>query len=655
LFATGGVFGALGNIWVLITFLAGTPASVVAPAYFAFYAALVLGMAGIGSFPAVPRRGTDLARMILDGIIIAGSLFVVASVAVFPQLLAPSGGGITADTVLPVIDVAVASLAMLLILRVGRSDRPALALLSAGFTLYAGTDLTYAVLNSSAHPLPFGSPVDIGWITGYALIGLAALHPAAAAMSKDPQPKDASPTVGTILVFAILAGAAIVSMFSFGPLASFSLTSGLLWLILLLTIAARQVLLIVDNDLLRHGLERRVAERTIELRDLTRRSELLLSSVGEGIYGVDRAGLVTFVNPAGSRTLGYAADELIGQQAHAAFHAPQQDGTPFPLELCYVTEAIRDGTVTNAEQDVYRQANGKTFPVEVTSTPMANGDRVQGAVVVFRDITQRQEVDRLKSEFVSMVSHELRTPLTSIRGTLGLLAGGALGALPATVMRMIDLALDSCARLTRLINDILDIERIESGTMPMDVGTHRADDLIETATAQLQVLAAQVDVRLVISKAEGVVHADADRVVQTLINLLDNAIKFSPVGTTVDVSSHLRGPFVEFRISDQGRGIPEEKLESIFRRFEQVDSSDAREKGGSGLGLAISRSVIERLGGRIWAESVEGAGSTFRFTLPRSSTDQVTPATGTLTADPDTQRERHERQENPERATAGLP
>jgi signal transduction histidine kinase len=215
-----------------------------------------------------------------------------------------------------------------------------------------------------------------------------------------------------------------------------------------------------------------------------------------------------------------------------------------------------------------------------------------------------------------MVSHELRTPLTSIRGSLGLLAGGALGQLSPAATRMAGLALDSSDRLTRLIDDILDIERIESGVLTFNLAPHPARELIEGAVEHLQVLAAEVGVRVEIGPVAGEVKADADRVVQTLVNLVGNAIKFSPRGGLVTVSARRRGAFVEFRISDQGRGIPEEKLESIFGRFEQVDSSDAREKGGFGLGLAISRSMVERLGGRIWAENNPDRGATFRFTLP---------------------------------------
>jgi signal transduction histidine kinase len=231
-------------------------------------------------------------------------------------------------------------------------------------------------------------------------------------------------------------------------------------------------------------------------------------------------------------------------------------------------------------------------------------------------VTQRREVDRLKGEFVSMVSHELRTPLTAIRGSLGLIAGGALGPLSPPAARMVDIALVSSERLTRLINEILDIERIESGVLSMELADHSAFDLVESAVGQVQVLAESADVTVLAARTEGQVHADADRVVQTLINLLDNAIKFCRPGGLVVVESELLGAFVEFRIRDDGRGVPEDKLDRIFARFEQVDSSDAREKGGSGLGLAISRSIVERLGGRIWAANNAEGGATFSFTLP---------------------------------------
>lgn len=624
LLAAAGAATALGNVLILVVHLSrpdddgGTGVS--SPA---FVLALVCGLLGLGTFSAAPRRLTDLFRMVFDGVTISGALFIILVNRVPEMLQGPS----TLNVLLPLIDVAVATFAVLIFLRASSRDRAVLVFLCGGSALYAATDIVF-VLQKAFHPdHGYGTPTDVGWMAGYALIGLAALHPAAAATPREEGLKELSPVVGTVVIFSLVVGAAVsgMSLYSSEPAGSSAVP--LLWLLVLVAIAARQLLLIADNDTLRFSLERMVRERTAELERAIQHSELLLSSVGEGIYGVDRAGVVTFVNPAGERTLGYRAEALIGHGAHTLFHADRSDGTPYPVASCYITEAIEQGLVTNAEEDVYRRADGGRFSVEVTATPLTGTGSQGGAVVVFRDITQRLEVDRLKSEFVSMVSHELRTPLTSIRGSLGLLVGGAMGTLPGNALRMVTLALDSCARLTRLINDILDIERIESGTMPMEFGDHRAAALVETAAEQLQILATQVGVTLTIAGTDGYVHADADRVVQTLINLMDNAIKFSPRGSTVEVTSTVLDDVVEFRVADQGRGIPQDKIDRIFSRFEQVDSSDARDKGGSGLGLAISRSVVERQGGRIWAESIEGLGATFRFTLPLATgPDHLGPA-----------------------------
>jgi len=181
--------------------------------------------------------------------------------------------------------------------------------------------------------------------------------------------------------------------------------------------------------------------------------------------------------------------------------------------------------------------------------------------------------------------------------------------------------LASSLRLGRLISDILEVERIHSGVMPMEVSQHRAIDLVVAAVDQVRLVAETAHVNLNIGTVEGVVAADADRAQQTLINLLDNAIKFSLPGSAVHVRTRAVGAFLEFAITDSGRGIPPDKLDAIFRRFEQVDSSDARDHGGTGLGLAISRSIVERLGGRIWAENNAGRGATLKFTLPRIPTE----------------------------------
>ena len=273
--------------------------------------------------------------------------------------------------------------------------------------------------------------------------------------------------------------------------------------------------------------------------------------------------------------------------------------------------------MSSAEEDTYLRADGTMFPVEITASPLLDEERISGAVVVFRDVTQRHEVDRMKNEFLSVVSHELRTPLTSIRGSLGLLSSGALMELTPQAERMVSIAVESSDRLTRLINDILDIERIQSGKLPMSLVPRDASALLRATAVELGGLAAASEVRIQIGACEGRVLADEDRIVQTLTNLVGNAIKFSPPGSTVRLETEVAADQVTFSVSDTGRGIPDDKLEAVFAPFEQVDSSDARQKGGTGLGLAISRGIVERHGGRIWAESLLGSGTTVRFTLPR--------------------------------------
>ncbi len=232
------------------------------------------------------------------------------------------------------------------------------------------------------------------------------------------------------------------------------------------------------------------------------------------------------------------------------------------------------------------------------------------------DITERREVERAKDEFTSVVSHELRTPLTSIRGSLGLLESGVLGPLPEKGQRMIEIAVENTDRLVRLINDILDIERIDSGKIDMQKGPCDGAELIKCAVESLESLAANAGIILRAETAPVAISADRDRIHQTLTNLISNAVKFSPAGSVVEVSCAQHGGEVVFSVTDEGRGIPADKLDSIFERFQQVDASDSREKGGTGLGLAICRTIVENHDGRIWVESKPGEGSTFSFALP---------------------------------------
>ena len=628
LWALACLSGACGNLGLLL-FGAQAGRHSISPSDITLMVTLVLAVAGVASFPVTRRRGTDTARMMLDGVVIGGSLLALGATRVWPTVMNSSAQVTAVNLATPVIDIVVATLAALLFLRGSSVDRPTLGGAAIGFAAFAVSDLLYAVHLAEESSFGLGSPMDLGWLVGYALIAWAVRNPRALGQPTDGPRAETSPVLGTAAVFGVFLLAGALSLL-IGDGARPSAVTPVLWAIVLLAVLGRQFALVLDNEQLRRTLEQRVEERTRSLRQVTRQSELLVNSVGDGIYGVDRFGLITFVNPAAAAALGYESLELIGHDAHATFHAPAAPGQPFPSESCYIVEAIRDGVMANAEEDNYLRADGAEIPVEVTATPLTDDGQTLGAVVVFRDVTQRREVDRLKSEFVSMVSHELRTPLTAIRGSLGLLAGGALGPLTPPATRMVDIALVSSERLTRLINEILDLERMDAGALPMELDTHTARSLVDTAIAQASVLALEAGVRLRVLRADGEVRADADRVVQTLLNLIGNAIKYSEPGQEVTIHSARRGSFVEFYVSDSGRGIPDDKLDAVFARFQQVDSSDAREKGGSGLGLAISRSIVERLGGRIWAGNNPDGGAVFRFTLPVATT----PANDALRPEP---------------------
>jgi PAS domain S-box-containing protein len=376
--------------------------------------------------------------------------------------------------------------------------------------------------------------------------------------------------------------------------------------------------------------ERKQAEiqlRTVneKLEELSRKHQLILNTAADGIFGLDLDGHATFLNASGAAMIGCTLEELAAGRIHNVIHHTHADGTPFPAEDCPTLAAMKNGETTQVTDDLFWRKDGSSFAAEYSSTPMRDEDgSIMGAVVTFRDITERRAVQRLKDEFVSLVSHELRTPLTSIRGALGLLAGGLLTAAPEKGQRMLEIAVNNTDRLVRLINDILDLERIDSGKVTLVKARCQPGLLLLESAELIRPMAEKAGIGIEVgAAAEASVWADPDRILQTLSNLLSNAIKFSPAGTTIHVSATSEGDEVIFRVADQGRGIPSQKLEKIFERFQQVDASDSRQKGGSGLGLPICRSIIAEHGGELGVESVLGAGSIFSFSLPVAAPHRI--------------------------------
>jgi PAS domain S-box-containing protein len=358
---------------------------------------------------------------------------------------------------------------------------------------------------------------------------------------------------------------------------------------------------------------------TAILRDISDRkqTELALSqqaaiieSSGDAIISIDLEGNIVSWNVSAERLYGYTSEEMIGRSIRAIPSDRLGEETR-------ILKAIQQGEQIQYLETTRQRKNGTLVEVGLSFSPVRDAtNQVIGVSVIARDITDRKQIDRMKDEFVSVVSHELRTPLTSIHGSLGMLASGLLKPDSDQGKRMLQIAVDSTDRLVRLINDILDIERIESGRVKMEKEFCQVDDLLTEAVNVVQALADKAGVTLSIESLPIQVWADPDRIVQTLTNLLSNAVKFSSRGSTVWLTVQQQFDQVLFTVKDQGRGIPSDKLDSIFERFQQVDSSDSRNHEGTGLGLAICRSIVQQHDGRIGVESVLGEGSTFFFTLP---------------------------------------
>lgn len=355
--------------------------------------------------------------------------------------------------------------------------------------------------------------------------------------------------------------------------------------------------------------ERKTAE--IQLQESEERYRDLFENANDLIHITSIDGRFLYVNRAWREALGYI-DEEVATLRVPQIILPSQRG-PFAEALARVLT----GDNVDLVESTFVASNGSLIHVEGSITGKEEGGKIVSVRSIFHDVTERRKVEQMKKEFISVVSHELRTPLTSICGSLGLLSGGVVGELSTKATSMIDIAYNNSQRLVRLINDILDIEKIESGKMSFSMQPVPLMSIIHQALEENAGYAEQHGIQYQVTQSADVsVYADSDRLMQVMNNLLSNAAKFSPKGADVNVAVTIVGERVRVSVIDCGPGIPQDFRERVFAKFAQADSSTTRRKGGTGLGLSICKHLIEGMKGRIDFHSQINVGTTFFFELP---------------------------------------
>lgn len=557
------------------------------------------------TLPLQPRDpwGPDMAtRTRLDVAVIVLCLLLVYSVVIARHVLEESVSATTQDFALgyPVITLAMAAFAYTMCRRGTAPPRLDQMLLVVGFGCLVVSGSAFAMTATRFSV----SPPLVSCLSSYGLLALGLSAHMVGRPVVVPTVSERSARVLTVLPEALVVLATLIGMGrGLRTWADWSLAA-----LAGVAIFLRSTRLSMQARRSRSTLELEVVERTAAFAQLAERHTRILGTVDDGIVGVDDADRVTFVNAAAERMLGLEAGDVLGQPVCAVLCVGEHDGCPWR----------NDGVAGSLRVETrFRTADGGHVPVEVTIARRSESrDGPGAAVIAFRDVSDQQRVEQIKRQFVSAVSHELRTPLTSIRGVLEMLSDGDAGELPDEARQLLGTAQRGGERLSRLVDDIIDMERLAAGDFGVVPEPTLVDPLVRHAIASVEQLASMHGVQVQTGSLVGFAHCDPDRVEQALVNLIGNAVKFSPKGGVVLVTAEEREGEVLISVRDEGRGIPAGDLPHVFERFHQVSVTDATDKGGSGLGLTITRSIVERHGGRIWVHSREGVGSVFFFTLP---------------------------------------
>lgn len=567
-------------------------------AYLAAFAALALLIRGA-------HPGRDQEAWIDAAIVAIAAASVIGTLIIAPAMSHFFDPGLETVIALiyPLLDLGVLAL-MIWLLFGSVHVNPVLALLTAAFTFYLAADLLYE------YRLVNGL-TDRSWVWREAMY-LAAVILIAAAATAPGSEGVAHPTSSMLRrATPIRLAGLVISVITVPMLLAFAVWNGRTGSAKVLSVAT---LVVIGLGLWRARILLKTIERQQEL------NELVLDSAGDGIIGLDADGTAVFVNLAARRLLGCRAEDLVGRNFHDVAHYKHPDGKPYPWVTCPTYPLITGGHAGTLANDSFIRRDGSRIPVDVAITPMLVGDVVAGAVVLFRDISERAAIEQMKSQFIAVISHELRTPLTSIKGSLQLLDAGVVGPVTDEQQQLLTMAVNNSDRLRKLVDDILDVERLDAGQMILRPERANALTLVEQAIEGIDGAAQAAGIPMSVTAdwpaSRLAVFVDPHRMLQVLANLLGNAIKFSERGAPVTVSVERQGMDVTIAVSDEGRGIPADSLETVFERFGQVDSGDSRRQGGTGLGLAIAKELVVRSGGTLAVASEPGVGSTFTVRLP---------------------------------------
>ena len=575
----------------------------------AFYLAAFVGaFLALGLLARRLDPGRDRETWIESLILAVAAASIVGTFIVGPALTGSETSGI--DSVMtvadPLLDLAV--LAMLIWIMTGSGGlTPVLSLLLGSFSMFLSADLIsdYRVANGLGRT--GWAWLEAFYLGGVILMTAAVTSPGAGAIATAPD-RRTRPASRTRLL------ALVVGVIAVPVLLAVAIWNGDLATARVLVVAALAVVLLAlwRGSMLVDAIER---ERQL--------NELILDSAADGIVGLDSEGIAVFANLAARRLLGSRETDIVGHNFHDVSHFQHADGTPFPWQDCPSYSMLAHGDSGKMGAATFFRRDGSPLPVDVVMSPVLIHGVTSGAVLTFRDESERATVEDMKRQFIAVASHELRTPLTSLKSSLHLVESGQLGPVTAEQRQHLSLAQENSERLRILVNEILDVESLDAGRLPIRPERVLAVDLAERAVSSMEGAAQAAGIELANEAGGGGepawLEVDPYRMHQVLTILLGNAIKYSERSQQVVMSVRRDRGSVVIEVRDSGVGIPAERLASIFDRPAGPGTAPPRNGGSTGLDLRIAHQLVTRSGGQITAESVEGVGSTFRVRLPAAA------------------------------------